>query len=93
MVANNYSSGVVLAVTTANDRLKDVADIDKDGVLDLIGQNDTDGTVGFYTLTSTLGKKADRVTYTLGKAAYKPGKGAGNAGLELVNVAQYDTLA
>ena len=93
MVANNYSSGVVLAVTTANDRLKAIADVDKDGVLDLIGQNDTDGSVGFYTLTSTLGKKADRVTYTLGKAAYKPGKGAGNAGLELVNVAQYDTLA
>ena len=92
MTANNVVSGALVTVS-AGDRLKDVADIDKDGVLDLIGQNDTDGTVGFYTLTSTLGKKADRVTYTLGKAAYKPGKGAGNAGLELVNVAQYDTLA
>ena len=92
MTANNLTSGAIVTVG-AGDRLKDVADVDKDGVLDLIGQNDTDGTVGFYTLTSTLGKKADRVTYTIGKAAYKPGKGTGNAGLELVNVAQYDTIA
>ena len=74
------------------DRLKAIADVNRDDVLDLIGQNDTDGTVGFYTLTSTLGKKADRVTYTASKAAYKPGRGAGNAGLELVNVSQYDTI-
>ena len=92
MAANNYGSSVVLAITTAGDRLKAIADVDKDGVLDLIGQNDTDGTVGFYTLTSTLGKRADRVTYTASKAAYKPGRGAGNAGLELVNVSQYDTI-
>ena len=71
------------------DRLKAIADVDKDGALDLIGQNDTDGTVGFYTLTAALAKKADRVTYTASKAAYKPGRGAGNAGLELVSVSQY----
>ena len=91
MTANNLVSGSVLTVG-AGDRLKAIADVDKDGVLDLIGQNDTDGTVGFYTLTSTLGQKADRVTYTAGRAAYKPGRGAGNAGLELVNVSQYDTI-
>ena len=91
MTANNLVSGSVLTVG-AGDRLKAIADVDKDGVLDLIGQNDTDGTVGFYTLTSTLGQKADRVTYTASRAAYKPGRGAGNAGLELVNVSQYDTI-
>ena len=91
MAANNYSSGARVTVG-AGDRLKAIADVDKDGVLDLIGQNDTDGTVGFYTLTSALAKKADRVTYTASKAAYKPGRGAGNAGLELVNVSQYDTI-
>ena len=74
------------------DRLKAIADVNKDGVLDLIGQNDTDGTVGFYTLTAALAEGADRVTYTAGRAAYKPGRGAGNAGLELVNVSQYDTI-
>ena len=91
MANNDLVSGSLVTVG-ANDRLKAIADVDKDGVLDLIAQNDTDGTVGFYTLTSTLGKKADRVTYTASKAAYKPGKGTGNAGLELVNVGQYDTL-
>jgi len=91
MTANNLVSGSVLTVG-ANDRLKAIADVNKDGVLDLIGQNDTDGTVGFYTLTSALAKGADRVTYTASKAAYKPGRGAGNAGLELVNVSQYDTI-
>ena len=91
MTANNLLSGALVTVATG-DRLKDIADVDKDGVLDLIGQNDTDGTIGYYTLTSALAKKADRVTYTLGKAAYKPGKGTGNPGLELVNVDQYDTI-
>ena len=91
MAANDYSSGALVTVATG-DRLKDIADVDKDGVLDLIGQNDTDGTIGFYTLTSALAKKAERVTYTLGKAAYKPGKGTSNPGLELVNVDQYDTI-
>ncbi len=74
------------------DRIKAVADIDKDGVLDLIGQNDTDGTIGFYGLKSDL-TLGGRVPYTLSKAAYKPGKGVGNPGFELVNVAQYDTIA
>ena len=92
MVAANYDSSVVIPITTAGDRLKAIADVDKDGVLDLIGQNDTDGTVGFYTLTSTLAKKADRVTYTASKKSYKPGRVAENAGLELVNVSQYDTI-
>ena len=91
MTANNVVSGALVTVG-AGDRLKAIADVDKDGVLDLIGQNDTDGTVGFYTLTSALAKKADRVTYTASKAAYKPGKGTGNAGLELVNVGQYDVI-
>ena len=91
MIANNLVSGLVLTVG-AGDRLKAIADVDKDGVLDLIGQNDTDGTVGFYTLTSTLGKKADRVTYTASKKSYKPGRVAENAGLELVNVSEYDTI-
>ena len=91
MTADTVVSGA-LETVGAGDRLKSIADVDKDGVLDLIGQNDTDGTIGFYTLTTTLAKKADRVTYTLGKEAYKPGKGTGNAGFELVNVAQYDTI-
>ena len=94
MTNNNVISGALVTVNVG-DQLKDVADIDKDGVLDLIAQNDIDGTIGFYTLKSDsagLSKKNDRRTYTLGNAAYKPGKGTGNAGLELVNVAQYDTV-
>ena len=91
MTANNLVSGSVLTVG-AGDRLKAIADVNKDGVLDLIGQNDTDGTVGFYTLTAALAKGADRVTYTASQAAYKPGRGVENAGLELVNVSQYDTI-
>lgn len=73
------------------DRIKAVANVDSDTALDLIGQNDTDGTIGFYSLKSDLTlRNTDRVTYTVAKAAYKPGKTG--AGLELVNVAQYDTL-
>ena len=92
MAANNFSSGSSVTVG-AGDRLKDIADVDKDGILDLVGQNDTDGTIGFYTLTTALAKKVDRVTYTLGQAVYKPGKGTGNPGLELVSVDQYDTIS
>ena len=78
------------------DRIKAVAKIDADTTLDLVGQNDTDGSIGVYALSEAAGGftlKGARSQYTLANAAYKPGKGTGGKNLELVNVAQYDIVA
>ncbi len=68
--------------------------------LELVGQNDVDGTVGYYKLNfvdSASGGKYTinpaRRSYTANNAVYRPGKGSAGIGLELVNVAQYDNLS
>ena len=89
--------GSVSALTLSSpDRIKAVAKIDSDTTLDLVGQNDTDGSIGVYALSESAGAftlKGTRSQYTLANTAYKPGKGTGGKGLELVNVAQYDVIA
>jgi hypothetical protein len=84
------SSGAI-ALTTG-DRIKVLADVDADGTLDLVGQNDTNGSIGAYTLTSAFALKntaAPRTQYTANNSTYRPAKGGTGAALELVNVAQY----
>ncbi len=85
-------SAEVLTLSAA-DRIKALADIDGDGVLDLVGQRDSDGSIAAYALTSSYALKntaAPRTQYTASNTTYRPGKGGpNNANLELVNVAQY----
>ena len=89
--------GSVSVLTLSSpDRIKAIAKVDADTTLDLVGQNDTDGSVGVYALSEAAGGftlKGARSQYTLANAAYKPGKGTGGKNLELVNVAQYDIVA
>jgi hypothetical protein len=81
---------------SATDRIKVLADVDGDGVLDLIGQFDGNGTIGAYTLTSGFALKntaTPRTQYSSNIiAGYRPAKGgSGASNLELVNVAQYNS--
>ena len=89
--------GSVSVLTLSSpDRIKAIAKIDTDTTLDLVGQNDTDGSIGVYALSESAGAftlKGTRSQYTLTNSAYKPGKGTGGKGLELVNVAQYDVIS
>ncbi len=80
---------------TATDRIKAVVDVDGDGVLDLVGQFDGNGTIGAYALTAGFTLKntaAPRTQYSSNNpTGYRPAKGGLNASnLELVNVAQYN---
>ncbi len=92
-----YSApGSVAFAITASDRIKAVADVDGDNVLDLIGQNDGNGTIASYSLTANFALKntsAPRAQYASNNVAgYRPAKGGLNGSqLELVNVAQYDS--
>ena len=77
------------------DRIKTVADVDADGILDLVGQNDGNGTIATYALTSSFALKntaAPRAQYFAANnpgGSYRPGKNGSGPALELVNVAQY----
>ena len=87
--------GYGVITITAADRIKAIADIDGDNVLDLIAQNDGNGTIASYALTSGFALKntsAPRTQYASNNVAgYRPAKGGLNGSqLELVNVAQYD---
>jgi hypothetical protein len=88
-------SGAPVAVNLAvsTDRLKVLADVDADGILDYVVQNDFNGTIAAYTLTSALALKNTAVPRTQYisnlPAGYRPGKNGTGAALELVNVAQY----
>jgi hypothetical protein len=96
-------SGSDLVNLPQNDRIKALANTElaTGGVtetLELVGQSDVDGTVGFYkvkfTDSATGGKytlDGGRRTYTRMNDNYRPGRGLGE-GLELVNVGQYDKL-
>jgi hypothetical protein len=102
-MADAQLSGYDVIGLSQTERLKVVANTElatggATEILEFVGQNDVDGTVGYYkvkfTDSPTGGKYAlegVRRTYTLGNGTYRPGKGAG-AGLELVNVGQYDKL-
>ncbi len=84
-------SSEVLTLSAA-DRIKAVVDVDGDGVLDLVGQFDGNGTIGAYSLTAgfTLKNTAARTQYSASNTTYRPAKGGtNNANLELVNVGQY----
>ncbi len=83
---NPAGTGVVLV--TANDKVKLLADINGDGVLDLVGEA-ADGSISAYTLTSAYAAQGSRVLYTSNNSTYRPAKGGTGAALELVNVAQY----
>ena len=80
---------------TATDRIKAVADVDGDNVLDLVVQNDGNGTIAAYSLTANFALKntsTPRTQYASNNVAgYRPGKGGTGPALELVNVAQYDS--
>jgi hypothetical protein len=94
MVGGDAGAGSTAVTLTAPDRIKSLADVDGDGVLDLIGQFDGNGTIAAYALTSSLALKntaAPRTQYfSNNPAGYRPAKGGLNAStLELVNVAQY----
>ncbi len=98
MTAGNIGKFDLVTLVKA-DRIKALADVDGDGTLDLVGQLDTDGTIGAHTLSLTAGTyglkgngAAARKQYTISNTVYKPGKG-GTGGLELVNVSQYDNLS
>jgi hypothetical protein len=83
----------VVISLTAGDRIKSFADVDVDGVIDLIGQG-SDGSIAAYALTSGFALKntaAPRTQYSSNNpGSYRPAKGGFNAStLELVNVAQY----
>jgi hypothetical protein len=77
---------------TANDRIKALADVDNDGVLDFVGQAN-DGAIAAYRLTAGFAYKntaTPRTQYTANNTTYRPAKGGpGNTNLELVSVAQY----
>lgn len=99
LVNGVYSSttGASVINLTAADRIKAIVDVDSDGVLDLVGQFDGNGTIAAYTLTSTYGLKnttAPRTQYfSNNPAGYRPAKGGLNSSvLELVNVGQYNTV-
>jgi hypothetical protein len=88
--AASLATPVVISLT-AGDRIKSFADVDVDGVIDLIGQG-SDGSIAAYALTSSFALKntVARTQYTASNTTYRPGKGGpNNAALELVNVAQY----
>ncbi len=94
MVNGEYSAtGSAVINLTSTDRIKVLADVDGDNVLDLVGQRDSDGTIAAYTLTSAYALKntaSPRTQYTSNNASYRPAKGGpSGANLELVNVAQY----
>ncbi len=98
MKDSSYSApGSTAFAITAADRIKAVADVDGDNVLDLIGQNDSNGTIASYALTAGFALKntgpASRTQYASNNVAgYRPAKGGlNNSQLELVNVAQYDS--
>ena len=80
---------------TAADRVKGVFDTDGDGILDLVAQNDGNGTIAAYTLTANFELKNTSVPRAQYYAAnnpggsYRPGKSGTGVALELVNVAQY----
>ena len=79
---------------TAADRVKGVFDTDGDGILDLVAQNDGNGTIASYSLTANFALKntsTPRTQYASNNVAgYRPAKGGLNGSqLELVNVAQY----
>lgn len=82
---------------TAADRVKGVFDTDGDGILDLVAQNDGNGTIASYSLTDSFALKNTgpntRTQYASNNVAgYRPAKGGLNGSqLELVNVAQYDS--
>ena len=101
VVSWNMADGVYVApavgingVVTLNapDRIKAIVDVDGDGVKDLIGQFDGNGTIAAYALTSAYALKNPlnpRIQYTSNNPTYRPAKGGPAAQLELVNVAQY----
>jgi hypothetical protein len=94
-VRTTPSTGSEVLTLSATDRIKVLADVDGDGVLDLVGQFDGNGTIGAYALTSGFALKnaaAPRTQYTSNNpGGYRPAKGGLNAStLELVNVAQYN---
>ena len=80
---------------SAPDRIKAIVDVDGDGVKDLIGQFDGNGTIAAYALTSSFALKntaAPRTQYFAANnpgGSYRPGKNGSGPALELVNVAQY----
>ncbi len=89
---NNPAGSTTVITLTAADRIKALADVDGDGILDLVGQRDSDGTIGAYALTSgfVLKNASPRIQYSASNTSYRPAKGGpSNANLELVNVAQY----
>ncbi len=88
--------GYGVITITAADRVKGVFDTDGDSILDLVAQNDGNGTIASYALTSSFALKntsTPRTQYASNNVAgYRPAKGGLNGSqLELVNVAQYDS--
>ena len=89
------SEGIQFVALTSADRIKALADVDGDNVLDLVGQNDGDGTIASYALTAGFTLKntsAPRAQYFAAnnpEGSYRPGKGGIGPAMELVNVAQY----
>jgi hypothetical protein len=94
--AYSAPGSVALSITAADDRVKGVFDNDGDGILDLVAQNDGNGTIAAYSLTASFALKntsTPRTQYASNnQAGYRPAKGGLNGSqLELVNVAQYDS--
>lgn len=88
--------GFGVITITAADRVKGLFDTDGDSILDLVAQNDGNGTIASYSLTANFALKntsAPRAQYASNNVAgYRPAKGGLNGSqLELVNVAQYDS--
>jgi hypothetical protein len=86
--------GFGVITITAADRVKGLFDTDGDGILDLVAQNDGNGTIASYALTAGFTLKnisAPRTQYASNNVAgYRPAKGGLNGSqLGLVNVAQY----